>query len=228
MKNKNRPLFIIDAKTNNKRKNIINLTEEHLVYNDNNNVTYQKVNGDSKFEFTIDKYENAKKLVKIQFKSQADEDFFLKNKLVITPKTVKVSGPAYNLKKIRFILTEKISRIDVKDNSFDVKLAKSERLRFEPETVKINIEKTEIITKYITLIPISIPNNFDKTIVPQKVSVLIQGPKQIIKDIKGSNIRVNLDQGHLNKEFAEIKFNLPSNVELLDYSPKKVKIIENE
>ncbi|MEA1971734.1 MAG: hypothetical protein U9N34_00315 [Candidatus Cloacimonadota bacterium] len=221
------PEIVIDGEKHHKRNNKVNLTENLLVYNDNN-IKFQNVVGTNFVDFKVDKFQEDSKQVKVKYKTKADKEYFSKKKLVITPEKILVFGPATDLKELNYVHTEEISRVNISKNKISVNLIEPQNLKLYTNKIEIEIVKTEIIQKYLTHIPIKIPIDFNKSIIPQKVSVLIKGPKQIINNTYKENITAKLNRAHLDREFAKLYFTLPDNVELLDYSPSKVRIIENE
>lgn len=223
-----KPMVVIDVKKYNDYENKLQINEDMLVYTEKNDIAFQSIDGNSIFEFKIDKFQEDAKTIFLNYKSAEDREYFLKNEVSITPQKVQVFGPGAELREIKAIYSKPISVSDLSKGKLEIELLKPENVQLHTQTVVVQVEESEIVEKYLTLIPITIPQDFEKTIVPQKVSVLIKGPQKIIKNIEASDIIARLKKGFLDKEYADIDFKLPENIELIDYSPEKVRIIENE
>ena len=80
----------------------------------------------------------------------------------------------------------------------------------------------------MSLIPIQFPENQKLSIIPQKVSVMVKGPQKIIEKLKDSSIIANLNMQKIKEGFTSITFDVPSGVEIIEYTPQKIQVIQNQ
>ena len=99
----------------------------------------------------------------------------------------------------------------------------------EQENIVLEISKTEMKIRTISLIPIKYPEHDNITIIPQKISVMVSGHKEIIEKINQRSIEATLDDSNLlNSSTRKVKIKLPTGVNLLEYTPNKIQIIKND
>ncbi|HHE65595.1 MAG TPA: hypothetical protein ENL09_06180, partial [Bacteroidetes bacterium] len=96
------------------------------------------------------------------------------------------------------------------------------------EKIEFEITNTKIIRRTISLIPIKYPETENITIIPQKVSVMVSGPKEIIEQLDINSIIANLNISILKKDFANISFDVPSGVKIIEYTPQRIQVIHND
>ena len=170
------------------------------------------------------------KFIELTYASAKDEEYLLKNKIAIFNKKVQLSGAKSILKKYSKVKTEKISKKMLKNDKLTVKLVSPDpSLNLKQTEISFEIEKTKQITRTISLIPVTFPSNLNIAIIPQKVSAMIKGPEDIVKNISSKKIVAKLSLEKINKNnFAEVDFELPVGVKLIEYTPRKIQIIKND
>ena len=94
--------------------------------------------------------------------------------------------------------------------------------------MEFEITNTKIIRRTITLIPIKYSENKNITIIPQKVSVMVSGPKEIVEQLDNNTITANLNTSILNRDFASVSFRVPTGVKIIEYTPQRIQVIQND
>lgn len=102
------------------------------------------------------------------------------------------------------------------------------KIELSQEKISFEITNTKIIQKTISLIPIKYPETENITIIPQKVSVMVSGPKEIVEQLNFNSIIANLNLSTLKKEFASVSFEAPSGVKIIEYTPLRIQVIQND
>ena len=104
-----------------------------------------------------------------------------------------------------------------------------ERMQVADEILVYDVEKTRLITKTISLIPVSYPLDMNIAIIPQKVSIMIKGPEDIVSKLDNKNIAAKIDSEKIKKrDFSEVEFELPAGVKLIEYTPRQIQIVRND
>ncbi|MDP8267660.1 MAG: CdaR family protein [Candidatus Tenebribacter davisii] len=224
-----RKYFQIDTSNFRYGKNQIYLNADQLVYADKIKIDINSIDKTEDFFINMDKLIERSKPIKIQYASANDEEFFIKNKIKNPNRKIAVKGPLALLKEIEFIMTNKISSKMIEDGKLSVAIISPDpKVEILQDKIEFEITNTKIISRTISLIPIKYPENINISIIPQKVSVMVKGPKEIIEDLRTSSITANLNITSLKKNFANVIFDVPSGVKILEYTPQKIQIIHND
>lgn len=178
----------------------------------------------------LDKVIERKKSIELQYKSVEDEEFFTNYKILIAGIKVALSGPSSLVNEVNSIKTEKLSKNSVINNKIRVKLIKPDaRLQLQKEQLNLEIMQTRIITKTISLIPITFPHTLGISIIPQKVTVMISGPEDILQGVDKNSIKAQLDINNIHKaEYTGILFELPTGTKIQEYTPSRIQVIKND
>ena len=181
------------------------------------------------FFINMDKLVERAKPLKIQYASANDEEFFIKNKVKDANRKITIKGPLALLNDIEYILTQKISNKMITDGKLTVDLISPDpKIELIQEKIEFEITNTKIIQRTISLIPIKYPETENITIIPQKVSVMVSGPKEIIEQLDINSIIANLNISILKKDFANVSFEVPSGVKIIEYTPQRIQVIQND
>lgn len=198
-------------------------------------INIDRKNLENKTSINLDKIIEAKKSIEILYASAKDEEFFIQNKIINSLQKVKVKGPKSLLDSIKRIKTEKISSKKIKDGKLTAQLIDPDpRVQLIKNTVVLEITHIKLINRTISLIPITYPLDQEITIIPQKVSIMIRGPKEIADILEKSSIEAYIDLKDIKKIetgksiSVDVNFNLPSGIQLIDYTPRKIKILKND
>ncbi len=198
-------------------------------------INIDRKNLENKTSINLDKIIEAKKSIEILYASAKDEEFFIQNKIINSLQKVKVKGPKSLLDSIKRIKTEKISSKKIKDGKLTAQLIDPDpRVQLIKNIVVLEITHIKLINRTISLIPITYPLDQEITIIPQKVSIMIRGPKEIADILEKSSIEAYIDLKDIKKIetgksiSVDVNFNLPSGIQLIDYTPRKIKILKND
>ena len=210
-------------------KNRIRFDEKNINYSDRIHLFIVEMQDDSNLQVSMDKLVEKKKPISIQFASAKDEEFFIENKIINTQQRVTLKGPLALVSEIKNIKTQKISKKMVVDNKLNVSLINPhENIQLLKDTIVLEITQTKIANKTISLIPIKFPDSENITIIPQKVSVMVRGPEELVEKLDINTITANLELGKIRKNFTDVSFELPSGIKIVEFTPKKIQVIRNE
>ena len=220
--------FEIDARNFKYGKNKLKFTEKNLVYA--HRITLQILNIDNpgNLHVNMDKLVEKKKSIEILYASAKDEEFFIENKITNTQQKVTVKGPLSILNEIKIVQTEPISKKMVKNGKLTVLLIKPDvKAELLKDRIIFDVTQTKSINRTISLIPIKFPETENISIIPQKVSVMVRGPKEIVEKLDSNSIIAELNLAKIRKGFTEVKFEVPAGIRIIEYTPKRIQIIEN-
>ena len=210
-------------------KNRIRFGEKNFNYSDKIKLFIVEMQDDSNFQVSMDKLVEKKKPINIQYASAKDEEFFIENKIINTQQRVTIKGPLAIISEIKNIKTQKISKKMVVNNKLNVSLINPhENIQLLKDIVVLEITQTKIVNKTISLIPIKFPESENITIIPQKVSVMVRGPEELVEKLDINTITANLELGKIRKNFTDVSFELPSGIKIVEFTPKKIQVIRNE
>ena len=221
--------FEIDAENFKYGKNKLNFTEKNLVYFHRLQLDVLNIDKSGNLNVSMDKLVEKNKAIEIQYTSAKDEEFFIENKITNTQQRVTVKGPLAILNEINKIQTKPISKKMVNDGKLTVLLitpdVKAELLK---DRIVFEVTQTKIINRTISLIPIKFPETENISIIPQKVSIMVRGPQEIVEKLDSNSIIANINLAKVRKGFTEVKFEVPAGIRIIEYTPKKIQVIENK
>jgi hypothetical protein len=221
--------FEVDASNYKYGQNKISFSEKNLIYPkrivlDAIDIEY----GDDIF-VQLDKLVERQKQIEIEFASSKDEEFFIENKISNAQQRVGIKGPLSILNEIRTIKTEPITQKMVEDSKVTVSLiVPNINVQLLKDKVILDVTHTKIINRTISLIPIKFPETENITIIPQKVSVMVRGPEELVEKMDVNSITASLEINKIRKGFTGVEFILPSAVKIVEFTPKRIQVIENE
>jgi len=194
-----------------------------------------KFDSETKFSVNLDKMIEKKIAIEIQYSSAGDEEFFLKNRIEDPNKKITVTGPKSIVDQLDNILTEKINQKMFRDGKIIAELIVPDpKLRVIKNQITLEVTVAKQIERIISLIPINYPLDMGVTIIPQKISVMILGPEEIIGKLERSSINAFIDESVLKKLkpgesiFSPVEFTVPTGVKLAEYTPQQIQIIKND
>jgi len=179
---------------------------------------------------SLDKVIEKKKNIELRYKTAEDEEYFSNYKIQLSGIKVMVSGPSSLVNEVGSIKTEELSRNSVVKDKIKVSLIKPDpRLQLQKEQLNLDILESRIITKTISLIPITFPHTLEISIIPQKVTVMISGPEDILQNVDKNSIKARLDINNINRlEYTGILFELPTGTKIQEYTPNRIQVIKND
>jgi hypothetical protein len=102
-------------------------------------------------------------------------------------------------------------------------------LSITPDAVELTIEIAETYTRTIPLVRIDYPQNRGVSIIPQYVTVKVEGTQNVIQNLTQRMIRATVDIPEaFEYDFANIVVDVPDNMRLVEYTPQRVQLIPNE
>lgn len=222
--------FKIDASNFHYGKNPLQISKDKLVYPERMKIGTKISNTGQNLWITLDRLVTQKKEIQLIYESPDDKEFFLQNRIVNEEQTVQLKGPMSIVRQINKIPTEKINAKMVENGKLEVKLINPypEEIELEETSIDFNITQLKTTTKTISLIPIQFPSNMNITIIPQKVTVMVRGPENILNNLTSKSIKAKLEIAKPKKGFYNIKFSEPAGVNIVDYTPQKVQVMINE
>ena len=222
--------FKIDAKDFRYGKNLLNISLSNLVLPEHFNITINKLTVGNDFTISTDRMVTKSKYVHINYASAKDIEFFLENRINESRIKAKVRGPMSIVKPIKIIETEKISRKMLKNDKIVIRLLPpNEEVTLLNPVINLTVKQQKLINKTLSLIPIEFSHDKNITIIPQKVTFMVRGPENIVNNLKNSSITPFIKDSNLKKDgFADINFQIPPGLKVIDYTPRKVQVIINE
>jgi hypothetical protein len=160
------------------------------------------------------------------FENQKTKDL-LYQKFVVQDLDVEVEGKEKILSDLVGINSDLIMFKDVSDqslNEFKVRLKQNDTYILPISNYVFQLRKNTT-QKVFSLLDIQVSPNYDVQIYPQKVSCKISGDFEDIHQIQKKSIMPYIIWD-MKAEFAEIAFKKPQQVQIIDYTPKKVRIIK--
>ncbi len=221
--------FEIDATNFKYGENLFQLDIINFKYPSKINLDFKMFTTSKEVLITLEKIVERYKNIEIKYKSASAEEYFIKNKITNPSQKVKLRGPKKNIDAVEVIETKKISAKMVKNEQIEVELiSPNPQIKLFKDKIILKISTKKQITKLMSLIPIQFPENQKLSIIPQKVSVMVKGPQKIIEKLKDSSIIANLNMQKIKEGFTSITFDVPSGVEIIEYTPQKIQVIQNQ
>jgi len=221
--------FQIDTSKFRYGKNQIIIRNDQFIYSDKINLKINSIDTTTDFFINMDKLVKREKPIKIQYSSAKDEEFFIKNKIKNANKKIEIEGPLALINDIDFVFSEEISSKMINDGKITIEfISPDPKIQLLQNKIEFQVTNTKIIQRTISLIPIKYPESENITIIPQKVSVMVNGPKELVEQLNTSSIIANLDISLLQKDFANVTFEAPSGINIIEYTPQKIQVIYND
>lgn len=187
------------------------------------------------YNIEIDKIIERNIPLRIRYASASDEEFFLNNKIANPGRKIQVNGPKSILDQLQYIETLPINQKMLKDASVAAVLNLPDpRLIVVKNEVSLEVTEAKQINKIISLIPISYPLELGISIIPQKISVMILGPQEIVEEVERTSIQAFINQNRIENlkagesTFVPVEFKVPAGVKLVEYTPQQIQVIKND
>ncbi len=223
-------IFEVDASGYKAGDNNLALSVNNLNLHKRADVELLNIAAGENLYVNMDRVIEQRKYIELQFETAEDEEFFTHNKIQITGLRVSVSGPESLVRNIKRLKTEKLSRDNIVNEKIKVTLLRPDaRVQLQREQLNLEILQTRITTKTISLIPIYYPHNLEISIIPQKVTVMLNGPEELLQSINKNSITALLDVSNIDRiEYTGIIFELPTGIRIQEYTPNKIQVIKND
>jgi len=220
----------IDAQNFEIGNNEVNVTDYNIIINEpilKNSLVFH-LNMMVEFHFDI----IASKDVDIipRFLTLDDELYFQQHNAKLSVQKARIEGPKKLINNLNSITTTPITKEIMDDSEITVELEIPENvIGIKPDAVSIVLETSTYITKTIPLIQIEFPPQENYQIIPQYVTVKIEGIDDFVYNIGADMIRayVNIPSDY-EYDFADISFQLPEGIHLVEYTPRRVHIIQKD
>lgn len=158
------------------------------------------------------------------FENQKTKSLFSQNYL-ITTHDIRITGTEKELSNIQTIHSKPITFQQIgKNEAIHIHLTAPQNVQLSSENLTFKPKKDRI-QKTFSLIPIQISKNYNVEIFPQKVSCKISGNFKEIHQIQKESI-IPYIIWNQKDDFAEIAFKKPQKIQIIDYTPQKVRIIK--
>ena len=165
--------------------------------------------------------------IELNFKPQ----YSLKNKIVTTPKQVKITGPAVILDTIRFLITEKklFNKLE-SDVNTTLKIIIPENTTVTPEEIELQIPVEKFTEKKVS-IPIQIKNNPTNTnikLFPSEIELTVLVGLSEFETINASKFGVFVDYNKINTETKNLEVLIeskPPNIQIIRFSPTNIEYL---
>ncbi|MBW6516241.1 MAG: YbbR-like domain-containing protein [Candidatus Cloacimonetes bacterium] len=221
----------IDATPLNIGYNDVTLTDRNLIFEEPHFRGILSFYFNQKISVVLNRSVTAQIPVSLRYLSDADETFFRQRNASPQPNRVEIVGPSNVVSKLLTINTLPLASHDVKDTEpFKAELDIPEGIvGIKPDIVTIVLESPSVIMRTIPLITIQYPKERLSMIIPQSVTIIIEGEAERLQTIRPQMITASINVPEDEAEdFASIKFLLPEDIRLVDYTPQKVQIFRHE
>lgn len=207
------------------------LTEQDLIMEENSQKSIQISFLNNVISIEIDRTVIVNIPVQKRFMTIDDEFFFTRRNASLHPETVEIVAPSSVIEKLTSVTTVPISVTDITDSQqLQVELEIPDGiLGIKPDIVTVVLESPSIINRTIPLIPIQYPSEKISLIIPQTVTVKVEGLAERVQSLRPQMISayVSVPDG-FEYDFAPISFRLPEGVTLIDHTPQRVQIIRED
>ncbi len=169
--------------------------------------------------------------VTLRYMTQEDEDFFRPRNAQPQPNIVEIVGPGNIVARISSITTVPLSANDLKEGEqLKAELEIPEGVMgIKPDIVSVKLESPSIIIRTIPLINIQYPRERLSMIIPQSVTIIIEGDVERVQSLRPQSIIAQITMPRdENENYAPINFRLPEGIRLIDYTPQSVQIFRYE
>ncbi len=160
-----------------------------------------------------------------------EEQYYLKDSIKVSPKSVLISGPSSLLSELDTISTQKITLSDLdKTMSLDVELSLPDKFTCLTKKVRLTIKVDRATEKSL-----KVPIRIKKDTVAKRVKVFPETTEVIVKvgltdfdKLQPNQFQFEVDpkSSDLTKKFLNVRLvKKPNNVEIISFSPRRVEYI---
>ncbi len=162
--------------------------------------------------------------VKTVIKGDPQEGNYIK-KITIEPDSIMLIGGKGKIKKVKEIETDTIYISKYKDDFKVDKMLSMPDGGFSSETkqVIVSIVFEKYITKILTGVKVILKGNDNYEIYPETIDVSVAGPKNLIRSLSSSDIKVYVDVKDAEKGIIPY-FNLPEGIVFKSCKPQRVEV----
>ncbi|MBN1327600.1 MAG: hypothetical protein JW996_06590 [Candidatus Cloacimonetes bacterium] len=227
--------FEVDASNYHYGKNKLIVNETNLIIPERMSLEIKKIDLERINYITFDRLITSSKPLEVVFESAADESYFIENRITNLNQNIEIKGPSELVNEIQSIKTRKINRKMVENGKIITQLINPHlQIELIQNNVILDVTQIRLVNRTYSLIPVEYPLDKKITIIPQKVSVMIRGPQEVLDSLSTSNIRAYLSNKDINRalssreNFSSVNFELPSGVKLIEYTPQQIQILSND
>ena len=179
----------------------------------------------------IDRSVAANVPVTLRYMTLDDELAFNRRNAQPEPGKVEIVGPGNVVSRTLSVTTVPISTSDViDDDHVHAELEIPDGiLGIRPDMVRVILESPEILTRTLPLIRINYPPERIAMIIPQTVTVKVEGFAEDVQRLRPAMISANITipDGY-EPDFAQIEIRLPDNMTLIEHTPQRVQVFYHE
>lgn len=221
---------IINAGNFKPGENPVYISHENFFFPERLNIELRRVHDIKDKAIVIDELITELIPVSIEYASAEDEEYFVNNTMADVRIDIEVSGPSEILKDIDYIRTKPASKDMFQAGTATIELINPHpKIKLTRNHINIDMVETKIVNRTISLIPVDFPHHLNINILPQKVSVLISGPADIVHNVTINDIKAEIvEEDIIHEDYADIHFELPAGVKLVEYTPQRIQILRNE
>lgn len=166
--------------------------------------------------------------VKLEFQNLKALMKYRSNRYYITKPNIPIIVPKDFTIRISNIKSVPISLHDLEKNSFYVHLILPSNTSF-PQTDSVEIRRISYQKSTRTFINVPIMYHSYLQVYPSAVSLKVKGDFDKINSLTKHDIHAKLSETHGDNDNAQVVIELPSGIELIDYTPAFVKVkLKNE
>lgn len=203
------------------------VTEQSVVYQDQNFRKPVQFQLNTTVEIEFDYIDTKNVVIEKRFLTLEDELFFNQRNASLKPEYAQVRGAKSLIAEITSIRTIPITAEAIEAEDYEIELEIPENAEsIEPQRVETVLEAPVITSRTIPLIRIEFPEDRGVIIIPQYVTIQIEGTAGIVNSIRPGMIKAYVEQPeqYVNN-FAPISFNIPEDVEIIKHTPRRVQVI---
>ncbi len=187
----------------------------------------------SKFMIDVDKLEKKTFAVIPKFIGNIKKGYKITS-IKVEPPIVEIISIHRELKKFKAIETNPIN-IQNKFKSFETTVPLNVKLKYlksiNPEKVKVIVKIEEnLVQVLLKNIKIKIKSDLDLKgykikLIPDKINIKFKINSTMKKSISKKNFEAFIEVKSIGEAQYPVKINYPNNIQLLDYSPKNIKLV---
>jgi len=160
------------------------------------------------------------------------KQYMLKDKIIIIPDSVTISGPAKYLDTINYVNTEFLLIKDLNEKYLsEVKLTQNKKITYSTDKVIVDINVEEFTEQKIVvpIMIINVPDSLTLKIFPNEININYLVGLSFYNKIDNGNFEVYVDFNDIKKSFTQklkVKVNnYPSQIKSFKYSPISVEYL---
>ena len=159
------------------------------------------------------------------------KQYYVKDKIVIDPDSIMISGPENIISQVAVVETQNISLTNIKsDQQFTVALKPIENIRFQTERVRVTIP-VEQFTETSFTVPVEpekVPDSIQLKLFPSEVLVRCMVGLSRFKSIRATDFGACIDYAQVQEKKSKldvILYKTPSNITAIKIHPPRLEYI---